>query len=81
MALLVEARHSFWYPGISAIKIMDTAIFKMLERNFIKTENMLIVDPSLFVEKEVLGRRKQNTMVLEVNKYMVMGPNGVRYHE
>jgi hypothetical protein len=34
-----------------------------------------------FVKKEVQRRRKENIMVLDVNKYMVMGPNGARYHE
>jgi hypothetical protein len=43
MALLVEVRHSYWHPSIPAFKNMDTAIFNMVERNFIKTENMLIV--------------------------------------
>jgi hypothetical protein len=60
---------------------MDTQVFKMLEINFIKSENMLIVDLLPIVEKEVQGRRKQNTIVLEVNKYMVVGLNGDRYQE
>jgi hypothetical protein len=81
MALLVKARHSFWQRSISAFKNMDTAVFKRLERYFITIENMLIVDPPPIVEQEVQGRRNQNAVVLEVNKYMVMGPNGARYHE
>jgi hypothetical protein len=32
-------------------------------------------------EAEVQQRRKTNVMVLEVNKYMVIGPHEAQYHE